>query len=192
MIITWAQSAQLNLDPPLPKILRGRLADNWRVLISIADSFNNKRWSEAAREAAITYANGYHDEDACVMLLYDIRTIFRRLNVDRIKSVLLAEKLHELEDGVGVWSAWRGVSDDRPPHPITQGEIATLLRRFNRDLRPRPLFERGSHQTGSKAGRGYYVEQFEKWWDRYCPEDGEATTDNVRQLHVKSNVKAKK
>jgi hypothetical protein len=185
LIISWAQSViQFDPDPPLPKILRGRTADNWRVLIAIADSFGSAHWSEAARAAATVFADGYHDEDAAVSLLYDIRTIFRRLNVDRVKSAALAEMLNEMEDGVGIWSAWRGENDDQSPHAISQGEIAMLLRRFDRDLRPRTVFELGSRKERGSSGRGYYRQAFEKWWLRYCdPEvDEGAGTDNVRRL----------
>jgi hypothetical protein len=184
-IVAWAQTAQFSLEPQLPKILRGRTADNWRVLTAVADSFGSAYWSEAARAAAVSFSDGFHDEDACVALLYDTRTIFRTHKADRIKSALLTETLHELEEGVGIWNAWRGEADDQAPHLITQGEIASLLRRFDRDLRPRPLFELGSRKTRGKAGRGYYRHQFEKWWTIYCPEDDQAA-DNVRQLRAKS------
>jgi hypothetical protein len=183
LIVAWAQHAEFDLHPPLPKILRGRAEDNWRVLCSIADSFGSKYWSEAAREAAIAFAGGWHDEDAPVMALYDIHAVFHRNNIDRIKSAALTEALNVMEDGVGIWSAWRGENDDHSPHPITQGELATLLRKFNRDLRPRPLFELGSRETRGKAGRGYYKEQFAVWWAKYCPDlEGDDGEDNVRQL----------
>jgi hypothetical protein len=184
-IVAWAQTAQFNLDEKLPKILRGRMADNWRVLISIADSFGSAYWSQAARDAAVAFADGYYDEDAAVALLWDIRIIFRRLNVDRIKGLVLTQSLHELEDGAGVWTAWRGENDDASPHPISQGEVATLLRRFDRNLRPKPLFELGSRKARGKAGRGYYEHQFEKWWAIYCPEeDDEEAANKVRQLRT--------
>ena len=175
LIVMWAQSvAAFDKNPKLPKILRLRVADNWRVLISVADSFGNAYWSKAARDAAIAFAAGYHDEDAPVALLTDIRTIFNRLRVDRIKSLELAQELHQLEDGVGIWSAWCGDNDDQAPHAITQGEIAHLLRRFNRiELRPRPLFELGSRNSRGVAGRGYYRKQFEPWWAIYCPDSAE-------------------
>jgi hypothetical protein len=174
-ISAWAQSApQFNPDPKLPKILRGRAADNWRVLISIADSFGSRHWSKAARDAAVIFAEGYSDEGAVAALLNDIRTIFRALNVDRIKSSVLTTALHELEDGVDIWSAWRGENDDQSPHAISQGEIATLLKRFHHhELRPKPLFELGSRKERGKAGRGYYRHQFEKWWKIYCPDESE-------------------
>jgi hypothetical protein len=183
--VTWAQRVQFDFDPKLPKILRGRIADNWRPLIAIADSFHDAHWSEMARDAAIVFADGYHDEDACVALLVDIRTIFRTLNVDRIRSAVLAVALHELETGAGIWSAWRGENDDQSPHPITQGEIASLLRRFDPNLRPRTVFELGSRKDRGPSGQGYYANQFEKWWAKYCPED-ENDSDNIRQLRAKS------
>jgi Protein of unknown function (DUF3631) len=53
----WAaDKPKLNLNPDLPKDLKTRVADNWRPLIAIADSFG-PYWSKAAREAAITFAN---------------------------------------------------------------------------------------------------------------------------------------
>jgi Protein of unknown function (DUF3631) len=164
-IVAWAQPAQFDLDPQLPKILRGRTADNWRGLISIADCFGNAYWSQVARDAATTFANGFYDEDAVVALLFDIRVVFRRLNVDRIKSAVLAKTLCELEDGAGIWSAWRGESDDQAPHPITQGEIASLLQRLgDHELRPKTVFELGSRKSRGPSGRGYYAHQFKKWW----------------------------
>ena len=74
------------------------------------------------------------------------------------------------------------------PHAITPGEIAALLRRFDLNLRPKPLFELGSRESRGKAARGFYKHQFEPWWQRYCPEkdDENADSDNVRQLHTKS------
>jgi hypothetical protein len=186
-IVAWAQATtQFDHDPKLPKILRGRAADNWRVLISVVDSFESAYWSEAARHAAIAFNNGFFDEDACVSLLYDIRTVFRELRIDRIKSSVLAEVLHELEEGAGIWNAYRGEADDQAPHPITQGEIAALLRRFDRDLRPRPLFELGSRETRGKAGRGYYCHQFEKWWAIYCSEEMSEQPNNLHQLRMEA------
>jgi Protein of unknown function (DUF3631) len=179
LIATWAQSVTtFDKAPKLPKILRGRAADNWRVLISIADNFG-AHWGKQARDAAEVFAAGYHDEDAPVALLYDIRVIFIRLGVDRIKSLDLARELHQLEDGMGIWTAWCGVNDDQAPHAITQGEIAALLRRFSRtELRPKPLFELGPHDERGAAARGYLRTQFEPWWARYCVEP------HTAEIHV--------
>ena len=190
LIAAWAAGVtKFDPDPSLPKILRGRSADNWRVLLSIADSFGSAHWSKVAREAAKTFADGYYDEDACVALLYDIRTIFRREGIDRIKSAALVKALCGMEDGVGIWSAWRGEADDQTPHPITQGGVATLLRRFDRNWHSKTVFELGSRKSRGSSARGYFKNQFTKWWDIYCPEDvEEGAADNVRQLHSKSKA----
>ena len=91
---------------------------------------------------------------------------------------------------MGIWTAWCGDNDDQAPHAITQGEIATLLRRFSRtELRPKPLFDLGSRNSRGVAGRGYYRRQFEPWWARYCAEHHHGA--GIRQLRPsKSKVKA--
>ena len=59
----------------MPPALRNRAADNWRILISIADSLG---YGEDARAAAVALSADRPDEDAGVVLLTDIRTISRR------------------------------------------------------------------------------------------------------------------
>ena len=84
-IVTWASAAQLAPEPAMPTGLRGRAADNWRVLLSIADAYG-RGWGERAREAALIMARGYRDEDIAVTLLRHIRDIFEAYSVDRIAS----------------------------------------------------------------------------------------------------------
>ena len=61
----------------MPKRLRGRSADNWRVLFAIADAYG-EGWGESARLAALIMAGGYRDEDIVVTLLGHIRELPRR------------------------------------------------------------------------------------------------------------------
>src|SRR5262249_5090182 len=144
-------------------------SDNWRVLIAIADSFGSDYWSKTARDVATIFCRGYHDEDAPVALLTDIHTIRIRRGGDRIKGPDLNQELHQLEDGMGIWSSWCGENDDQAPHAITHGEVAKMLRRFSRtELRARPLFNLGSRKNRGKPARGFYWKQFEPWWKIYC------------------------
>ena len=62
-ISDWARNARLDEDPEVPPTLRNRVADNWRVLLAIADSFGR---GEAAREAAVALSVDRLDEDAGV------------------------------------------------------------------------------------------------------------------------------
>ena len=114
----WSASVQLAQDPDMPPALRNRAADNWRVLISIADSLG---YGEEARAAAVALSADRPDEDAGVVLLTDIQTIFQARKVDRIASAALIEALVEFGDGR--WAEFRGVNDDRPPRKLTQPRV---------------------------------------------------------------------
>ena len=139
-------------------------ADNWRPLIAIADCFG-PCWSEAAREAAITFAHAYQDEDAGVVLLSDIRDIFNRTSAERMASVDLIAALLDVEESG--WREYRGPHDDQTPRKLSQGEMARLLRPFG--IRPRPIWPAAKRRKGTSR-RGYYRAQFESAWARYCAE----------------------
>jgi hypothetical protein len=163
----WAATCSLTPDPDMPMALRNRAADNWRLLISIAESLGH---GDEARVAATKLSSNRLYEDVAVILLEDIRAVFDELKVDRIASVLLVSKLVSLNDGA--WAEWRGPKDDRPPHKLTQGELATLLRDFQ--IRPKTVWPRG-RQSGDRSSRGYLRSQFEAAWRAYCPSADTAT-----------------
>src|SRR5262245_13026386 len=98
-------AAKLDLNPQMPAELRGRSPDNWRPLIAIADSCG-KGWPDLARAAAINLSE-HQEEDAAVLLLRDIRTVFDAQRVDRLTSKVLVEHLADLDDAG--WDEWRGL-----------------------------------------------------------------------------------
>jgi hypothetical protein len=79
-IANWAAACKLNSEPDMPASLRNYHADNCRVLFAIADDLG---YGEAARAAALTLLANRPDEDAGVLLLIDIRSIFVMRGVDR-------------------------------------------------------------------------------------------------------------
>jgi Protein of unknown function (DUF3631) len=162
MIRAWARDVELQHDPELPSELRNRQADNWRVLISVGDSFG-PAWGARAREAAIEFSRAHHDEDAAVVLLNDIRTVFNDLGVDRISSANLVAELVGMDDGL--WADWRGLRDDQQPRRLSQGELARLLAPFS--IRPRTIWPQRRNQK-SKSAKGYLWSQFETVWGAYC------------------------
>jgi hypothetical protein len=167
----WASSASLASNPQMPASIYNRVADNWRVLFSIADDLGH---GEEARAAAIELSSNRPDEDVGVTLLRDIQTILFMLGADRITSAALIERLVELADGF--WGEWRGPNDDRPPRKLSQSELARLLQPFeirSRTIRPRP---------GDRTARGYHRHQFEAAWAAYCPADTPPQSNNVRYL----------
>jgi Protein of unknown function (DUF3631) len=166
MIRAWARDVKLEHNPELPGELRNRPADNWRVLIAIADSFG-RAWGATARKAAAEFSRTYRDEDAAVTLLSDIRTIYHDLAVDRHASAKLVEELVGMEDAG--WADWRGLRDDQQPRRLSQGELARLLAPFG--IRPRTIWPRRRNQK-SKSSKGYFRSQFESAWHKYCNSDG--------------------
>jgi hypothetical protein len=162
LIRKGAAETTLTLDPPNP--VRNRYADNWRPLLAIADSLER---GDRVRELALQMTAGLPDDDASIHLLEAIRDIFDTLRVDRIFSATLVDQLHQREDQP--WSEWTGVNNDRPAHPITQAQVAAILRGF--EINPKTIFPLGARASRGPSARGYMREQFEKAWASYCRPD---------------------
>ena len=179
LVLEWARDQpKLDPNPDLPKELKNRVADNWRPLIAIADSLGAS-WGQAAREAAVTFARTYHDEDIGVVLLSDIRDIFSQAAVDRMASEVLVKDLLGVEESS--WSEYCGQRDDQAPRKLSQGEMARLLRPFG--IRPRSVWPRGKRSRSATSRKGYYRAQFESAWTRYCsPVGTPAQPSNIRHL----------
>ena len=160
LVYQWSrQCEKLNPDPPMPGQLRNRRADNWRVLLAIADACDR---GELARNAAIALSRQHLDEDLVVELLADIRQIFDVRAIDRLASAGLCDALHGIEDHS--WAEWRGLRDNLAPRPLSQSALADLLRPFG--IAPRPLWPAGPRGS-AKSRRGYFRHQFESAWAAY-------------------------
>jgi hypothetical protein len=130
LIKRWAANRKLDLDPEMPYELHNRAADNWRVLLAIADDLKHGadgiRHDKAARAAAVALNAYMLDEDPAVVALADIRYVFDERDVGRIGSADLVAAMHTLDS---MWLDWRGAKDDRPPHKLNQSELAFDLAR---------------------------------------------------------------
>jgi hypothetical protein len=169
----FARHAQLNPDPEMPRELRGRQADNWRPLLSIADACG-PTWSALAREAAIAFTRDHRDEDVAVTLLHHIREVFDARPVDRIASKLLIDHLLEADE---MWSEYRGVKGTEQPRKLTLGTLALLLKPFG--IRPKKFWPPHRDAT-TKSYRGYFRSDFEAAWRSYC--DADSTPAQTRKL----------
>jgi Protein of unknown function (DUF3631) len=170
----WAATCSLVRDPIIPSSFRNRAADNWRVLIAIADDLGH---GDAARAAAIELSAKRPDEDLGVMLLIDIRTVFLARGINRISSLALVDALLELEDGI--WNEWGGPQDDRVPHKLTQNDLAGILKRFQ--IKPSTVWPL-HRQPSDKSRRGYHKHQFEAAWRSYCRGDTPTQSGRIRYL----------
>jgi len=174
----WARNVMLNPDPTLPAELHNRVADNWRPLISIADACG-PAWGALAREAAIALTRGRRDEDIVVVLLHAIRDVFDATAADRLAGKEIVTALHAMEDGG--WDAWGGEHGDRPPHRITNAELAHVLRqRFG--IRSRSIWPTGPRHPGATSAKGYWRSDFETAWAAYCQRAGTPAQRRLRTV----------
>ncbi len=159
----------------MPEGIRNRLADNWRPLLSIADSLG---WGQQAREALAEFAREYQDADVGILLLSDIRKVFG--HADRMPGKVLLDKLHGLDEAD--WSEFRGIRGDQMPHKLKIGELASIVRAFG--IRSRSIWPL-KRTAASKSLKGFYRHQFEDVWRMYCDTDGtSAQSRNANGLHV--------
>jgi hypothetical protein len=177
----FAREAKLNLDPELPNELEHTdpsLADNWRVLISIADACS-PAWGVLARETAIFFARSGRHEELVATLLRDIRTVFDVQGVDRIGIKALVAALHNVEGDR--WSEFGGVKRNLQPHKLKESELRAMLRPlgiFTHSVWP----QKG--RPGDASGKGYYRSDFEAAWHAYCggEETGKPANRDLRSL----------
>ena len=166
----WARYVKLDVNPQLPPELVDRIADNWRPLIAIADSFGAE-WGRIARATAVFFAKDYREEDVAVLLLYSIREIFDASG-DRLTGKALLEALNRLEEAG--WSEFCGVRGDRPPHKLRNGELRAMLRMFG--IESRSVWAVGLRKPSDSSAKGYHRNDFEPAWRAYCDGGGQSGT----------------
>jgi Protein of unknown function (DUF3631) len=173
-ILLWRGDVQLDANPAMPAGMKNRFADNWRPLISIADSLG---WGTQAREAMIHFAHEFQDADVRILLLGDIRKVFDAQAVDRLPGKVLLGALHALDAD---WNEFHGVRGDQQPHRLKDTELAAMLREFR--IRPSNIWP-PNRTADSKSAKGYRRAQFEDAWRGYCGDDGTtAQANNIRSL----------
>jgi hypothetical protein len=181
-ILRWAREVKLDLNPDMPNGMR--FADNWRPLVSCADSLSlnyGLNYGAMVRKAIALMERSYRDADVKVQLLSDIRKVFnanRLTGLTRLTGKELLAKLHILEGSD--WSEFSGVAGDQQLHKLRDTEMASMLRSFH--IRPSNIWRRDDAGV-RKSARGYKRSDFEAAWQMYCREDGTAAhPSNIRHL----------
>lgn len=139
-------------SPDLPESLDDRQQDNWEPLLQIA-SLCGEDWLQRSIQAAIDLSppNLFDETNLAEMLLADIAEIFDNNYDDRISSASLLQML--VGDPTKPWI------DYRRGRPITQSDIASLLRRYG--IRPVDL------RVSGKVLKCYLASDFEDAFARY-------------------------
>jgi Protein of unknown function (DUF3631)/CHC2 zinc finger len=167
----WAldnTDALLGAEASMPPHFDNRRADNWRVLLAIADLCSGaESWGDKARIAAANLEGESDVTSVGVRLLTDIKRIFDEDGCDCIRSEALVVRLKEdVEQPWAEWNKGKG---------LTQVSLATLLgggggrgrgSRGGFGIRSRTV-----HPKSGSHGRGYDRSQFEDVWKRFLPEE---------------------
>lgn len=165
MCARWADDVHLDdyCDPNMVGLIN-RDADNWRPLFAIADAIGSD-WPERARKSAVALAPG-ESHSTNTMLLSDIKATFEEKAVDRLASIEICEALTAMEGRP--WAEWK-TNKGAPPKPISQNQLARLLKDFH--IRPDNIYP-GGGKANAKRPKGYLREQFYEVWQRYLAPEG--------------------
>jgi len=167
----WAaDNAELlrSADPAVPEELTSdRAIDNWRPLFAIADAIGGE-WPSLARKAAIAAATGEAStESVGVVLLDDIRQLFRK-GVERLPTSHILQALN-----AGGERPWATFDKGRP---MTPRNLAAILKPFG--IRSKQYrFEDGTN------GRGYSAGDFGDAFKRYL-----GPSDVLQPLHSNGSI----
>jgi putative DNA primase/helicase len=162
MVARWVDDNRSSLrshDPDVPGQLQNRQADNWRPLISIADTIGGK-WPSIARQAAIALSADKGDASPAVALLEDFQAFFAERGAVWVSSLDVVEHLATLED-----RPWPEYKQGRA---ISSIQVARLLSGFN-------IWPQKKKQPNKSVIRGYAKNQFSDAWDRYLASHGALT-----------------
>ena len=143
-------------DPKMPAGIYNREADNWHVLLAVADEAGGE-WPERARKAAeqAHIAGAGDDASWLELLLGDIRTI--RKGKTEMPSADLVKALVALEG-----RPWAEMG--KTGKPLTQNKLARMLKPLG--IAPQNI------RVGDKVAKGYAFRHFEDAFSRYLPDEG--------------------
>ena len=140
-------------DAEVPELLSSdRERDNWRVLLTIADTCGED-WAKRAREIACQFAGSEPvSESPRTLLLQDLKLIFEEKG-EEVTSEEIIKSLSEMQNRS--WAEWRNGKAISP-----QG-LAKLLKPL--DIEPQKW------RDGKETYRGYHLCQFTDAFPRYLP-----------------------
>lgn len=136
--------------PQMPPGMHNRVADNWNLLLAIAD-LAGREYADLARKAAVALADSKSTTSASQELLADLREIFKADDADAWGSNALVEEL--CKDLTKRWATHNHGA------PLSVFQLAKLLEPYNIDP---DRVRIGTHQI-----RGYHVADFADAFKRY-------------------------
>jgi putative DNA primase/helicase len=164
-LLRWSLDSADALGGDVVTPFDNRRADNWRVMLAIAD-LAGEEWGDMARAAAVKLEAASDTTSPAVQCVIAIKKIFDEDGVEAILSAALVVRLKE--DVEAPWLEWnRGKG-------LSQKGLADLLggrRRGQGNRGGFGIFSVDVHLPGGIHGKGYRRSQFEQVWLRYAPNE---------------------
>lgn len=163
----WSMDSADALSGDVSTPFDNRRADNWRLLLGIADLCSGvEEWGDKARAAAVKLESSTDTTSPQVQCVIHIKRIFEEDKCEAILSATLVVRLKEdLEAPWAEWNRGKGLS---------QKGLADLLggrRRGQGNRGGFGIYSVDVHLPGDIHGKGYHRSQFEQIWLRYAPDE---------------------
>ena len=158
-------------DPDVPRALNDRQADNWRLMLAIADLVGG-HWPEQARTAALALSTADEDADTLgVQLLASVHAVFGSIKTETIWTEDLLHHLYAMSEAP--WGEY-----GRQRKPITARQLGALLKPFG--------IVAGQVWKEETNKRGYTSEEFSQVWRRYLSASPLEATETARFINFPS------
>ncbi|WUF47615.1 DUF3631 domain-containing protein [Streptomyces sp. NBC_00483] len=145
--------------PEMPEGVTDRPADVWEPLLAVADAAGGE-WPKRAREACIELVKASQANDKAstgIRLLTDLRDHVM-VGVDRLPTIAVLDRLNALDD-----APWA----DLDGKPLDNRRLSKMLAQYV-TAEGTPIASRNIRTAGGVL-KGYYSEDLEDAWARYCP-----------------------
>lgn len=160
-LVIWSATVDRearDLWPTMPAGIQDRHADVWEALLAVAELAGGD-WPNTARVAAVAaVAAAKGDRPSLgVLLLRDIRAIFRKLDTDRLETATVLTELRGIEESP--WSAIR-----RDGSELDARGLAHRLGRYK-------IKSVNMRDPAGNVVKGYPRVKFADAWSRYLTDD---------------------
>jgi Protein of unknown function (DUF3631) len=160
-LATWAAIVDHDakqLWPELPDGIEDRNADVWEPLLAVADLAGG-HWPDTARVAAVAAvaASKGDRQSLGVLLLHDIRNVFRKHDTARLCTLSVLTELRGIEE-----SPWDATNRDGSA--LNAMGLAQRLRKYG-------IKSENMRDDAGKVVKGYPRVKFVDAWLRYLPDD---------------------
>jgi len=159
-------------EPTMPDALEDRAADNWEILVAIADLAGGQ-WTTRARAAALALSapSARDNESLGVELLRDIKNVFETRAAEAIGSTDLVTALVALDS--------RPWAESNHGRRLTAARLARMLKDFQ-------IYKR-ARASGSFYQLSDFQDAFERYLTTFSPDQASIVPLPIRGVRGKGN-----